>query len=316
MSLDVAGVRVGHWTADGAGTGVTVVLFPAGTVASGEIRGGAPGTREWALLDPGRSVARVDAAVLAGGSAFGLAACDGVVRWCEERGLGLPTLGGPVPIVVGCVLYDLGVGDPTVRPGPAEGYAACEAAVGAGFATGRVGAGAGATVGKWRGPDGVRPGGLGAAIRHHPSGLVVSALIACNAYGEPRGEGRDRPDATGPDRWDRPAAALTNTTIGVVVTNARLDKGQCRLLAESGHDGLARALEPVHTTVDGDALVVAATGELAVDVAARAAAGPPPGGPGKAGDPPPAVAIDQLRALVAAVVETATRAAVPGPELA
>ena len=125
---EVAGVRVGHWTHPSARTGCTVVILPATTVASGEVRGAAPGTREWALLQPGRTVDRVDAVVLAGGSAFGLAACDGVMRWCEERGLGYPTKGGPVPIVVGLVLYDLGVGDPSVRPGPAEGYAACEAA--------------------------------------------------------------------------------------------------------------------------------------------------------------------------------------------
>src|SRR5207245_9979679 len=124
---DVPGVRVGHWTDAVARTGCTVVLFPAGTVASGEVRGGAPGTREWALLAPERLVARVDAVVLSGGSAFGLAACDGVMRFCEERGMGFPTPAGVVPIVVGAVVYDLAVGDASVRPGPDEGYAACAA---------------------------------------------------------------------------------------------------------------------------------------------------------------------------------------------
>src|SRR5215471_1080141 len=129
MITQVPGVRVGHWTDAQARTGCTVVLLPPGSVASGEVRGGAPGTREWALLAPERTVARVDAVVLAGGSAFGLAACDGVMRWCEERGIGFPTPAGVVPIVVGMVLYDLWVGDPSVRPSAGSGYAACEAAL-------------------------------------------------------------------------------------------------------------------------------------------------------------------------------------------
>ena len=121
MITDVAGVRVGHWTDARAATGCTVVLFPAGTVASGEVRGGSPATREWVLLEPHRRVARLDAVVLTGGSAFGLAACDGVMRFCEERGMGFATPDGVVPIVVGAGLFDLARGDPTVRPGPAEG---------------------------------------------------------------------------------------------------------------------------------------------------------------------------------------------------
>jgi len=280
---DVAGVRVGHWTDPVAATGCTVVLLPTGSVASGEARGGAPGTREWALLDPSKTVARIDAAVLCGGSAFGLAACDGVVRWCEERGIGLPTPGGPVPIVVGAVLYDLAVGDPTVRPGPDEGYGACVAAVAGPYATGRVGAGTGATVGKWRGPDATRPGGLGTATCRGDDGLVVSALIACNAWGEP---GRAAGAATH-------AAPGTNTTIGVIVTNARLDKLGCLLVAQSGHDGLARALHPVHAVVDGDALVAASTGTLELSTE------------------PAVLAVEAVRALAATAVEAATTAAVP-----
>jgi len=291
---DVPGVRVGHWTDPVARTGCTVVLFPAGTVASGEVRGGAPGTREWALLDPTRTVARIDAAVLCGGSAFGLAACDGVLRWCEERGVGLPTPGGPVPIVVGAVLYDLGVGDPTVRPGPAQGYAACVAAVAGPFPTGRVGAGTGATVGKWRGADAVRPGGIGTATCRGEGGLVVSALIACNAWGDPSAAG-GLPTHASPG---------TNTTIGVLATNARLDKLGCLLVAQSGHDGLARALHPVHAVVDGDALVAAATGSVELD------------------SDPAALAIETVRALAAAAVAAATSAAVadagaaPAPDAA
>src|SRR5579871_3862413 len=229
MLTDVTGVRVGHWTDSVAQTGCTVVLFPAGTVASGEVRGGAPGTREWALLDPQRLVHRIDAAVLCGGSAFGLAACDGVAQWCEERGMGLPTVAGPVPIVVGCVLFDLAVGDASVRPRAADGYAACVAARADACTTGRVGAGTGATVGKYRGPGSARPGGIGTATCRGDDGLVVSALIACNAWGDlRRGRGGAPRDAT----------PFTNTTIGVIATNARVDKLQCLLVAQSGHDGL------------------------------------------------------------------------------
>jgi L-aminopeptidase/D-esterase-like protein len=287
---DIPGVRVGHWTDAVARTGCTVVLLPAGSVASGEVRGGAPGTREWELLDPTRLVQRVDAVVLCGGSAFGLAAADGVVAWCEERGVGLPTSGGPVPIVVAAVLFDLAVGDPSVRPGAEEGYRACVAATAGAFETGAVGAGTGATVGKFLGPEGVRPGGLGTASASAPEGtLIVSALIACNAWGAPR-----LPDSPpiaavmSAPPWDQ---LVTNTTIGVIVTNARLDKTQCLLVAQSGHDGLARALEPVHTAVDGDALVAAATGDADI-----------PAGPG---------GVEVVRALAAQVVEAATRAAVP-----
>src|SRR4051812_30494215 len=150
-TLGVAGVRVGHWTDDVALTGCTVVLLPEGTVASGEVRGGAPAEREMALLDPSRTVNRIDAVVLTGGSAFGLASADGVMRFCEERGIGFPTAGGPVPIVVALGLYDLAQGDGSVRPGADEGYAACEAATDGTIAFGRVGAGAGATIAKWQG---------------------------------------------------------------------------------------------------------------------------------------------------------------------
>jgi L-aminopeptidase/D-esterase-like protein len=339
MITDVGGVRVGHWSDPVGRTGCTVVLFPEGTVASGEVRGGAPGTREWALLEPGRLVKRIDAVVLCGGSAFGLAACDGVVRWCEERGLGLPTAVGPVPIVVGAVLNDRGVGDPMARPGEIEGYAACLAAVAGRLDTGPVGAGCGATLSKWRGPEHVVPGGIGSATLR-VGDLVVTALVAANAWGDIRpiqltphdiSAGLERllslsraalpsspagpaspgapaslggsavagtsgspngpaaegllaapdgsagagapvaPSGVSPTATGSPAAGAApsgaglgmNTTIGVIATNARLDKVGCLLVARSGHNGLARALEPVHTSVDGDALVAAATGEVA-----------------------------------------------------
>ena len=254
MITEVAGVRVGHWTDATARTGCTVVLLPAGTVASGEVRGGAPASREWALLEPGRLVQHVDAVVLAGGSAFGLASCDGVMRWCEERGIGFPTGAGPVPIVVGLALYDLGVGDASVRPGPNEGYAACVEATAGAFATGAVGAGAGATLAKFRGPDHARAAGIATAAISDGD-ITVGALVAVNAVGDIRqGDGGDAVD------WVIPASPLGATTIGVLVTNARLDKLGCRHLAAGGHDGYARALDPVHTSFDGDAVVAAATG--------------------------------------------------------
>ena len=272
---DVEGVLVGHWTDDVAQTGCTAVLFPEGTVASGEVRGGAPGTREFDLLAPERMVRRIDAAMLCGGSAFGLAACDGAMRWLEERGRGFPTPAGPVPIVVGMVLFDLMVGDASVRPDAGSGYAACDAA-GASFAVGRVGAGSGATVSKTGGAATARPGGLGSASVRRGD-LVVAALFAVNAFGDLRRDG----DVSAHD-FD--PASFENTTIGVVATNARLDKVECLLVAQGGHDGLARALDPVHATVDGDAIVAAATGRVEAP-------------------------IDVVRALAARVTEDAVRAA-------
>lgn len=275
MITAVPGVRLGHWTDERARTGCSVVLLPAGTVASGEVRGGAPGTREWALLDPRRAVDRVNAVVLTGGSAFGLSACDGVMQWCEERGIGWPTPAGPVPIVVGMVIFDLMTGEASIRPGPAAGYEACVDARAGTQATGRgpMGAGAGATVGKWRGRDAARPSGLGSALAVDGE-LIVAALVVANALGDAlgaAGEGLGRP------RLPRPPAGgispVEATTIGVIVTNASMDKAGCRLLAEAGHDGLARALDPVHTASDGDALVAAATGMVEAPAAvARALA--------------------------------------------
>jgi L-aminopeptidase/D-esterase-like protein len=280
MITAVAGVRVGHWTDAVGRTGCTVVLFPPDTVASGEVRGGAPGTREFDLLAPERRVTHIDAVVLAGGSAFGLAACDGVVRWCEERGIGFPTAAGPVPIVVGAVLFDLLEGDAAARPDAGAGYAACAAATDGAVDVGAVGAGTGATVGKWRGREFSRPGGIGTAVERDGD-LIVGALVAVNAFGDIRPAAGDRPGTLGID----PAAAFENTTIGVIATNATLDKGGCLLVAQSGHDGFARALEPAHATVDGDALVAASVGGV---------------------DAP----LDHVKVLAARAVESAVRAAV------
>ncbi len=304
MLTDVAGIRVGHWTDRIAKTGCTAVLFPEGTVASGEVRGGAPATREFALLDPQRAVDRVDAVMLSGGSVFGLSAADGVVRGLRDQGIGFATPAGPVPIVVGMSLFDLLVGDSSVRPGADKGYRACSAAGADGVETGAVGAGAGAMVGMWRGAAGAMPGGIVSASVAYGD-VVVGALVAVNAFGDvDDGTGLDDVEAelgnlaslggfsdidvsseTGASSDAGNTAlgntaigntaigntaigntAIGNTVIGVVATNARLDKLGCQITAQGAHDGLARAVFPPHTRVDGDAFVAAATGEVEATV--------------------------------------------------
>ena len=261
---DVTGVLVGHWTDQSARTGCTVVLLPRGNVCSGEIRGGAPGTREFALLDPTRMVTGVDAVVLTGGSAFGLAACDGVMRWCSENGRGFATRFGNVPIVVGAVIYDLSIAAAGVRPTEASGYAACSVASSGPHEVGLVGAGIGATRSKWRGNDHVLHGGLGAATVCSGD-VIVSALMVVNPIGDIVMDGPiPFDDVTSIVPAFRSLAAASaasdvgeNTTIGVVVTNARLDKLGCHLVAQSGHDGIARSVWPAHLTGDGDAIIAA-----------------------------------------------------------
>ena len=303
MHLAIDGVRVGHWTDPRARTGCTVVVLPEGTVASGEVRGGAPATREVALLAPERLVDHVDAVVLTGGSAFGLAAADGVVQRLEAAGRGFPTAAGPVPIVVALGLFDLLVGDGSVRPGPAEGAAAYDAALAAPadgpVALGAVGAGAGATVGTWRGPAHVVPGGLGGAVVRDAE-LTVAALVAVNAFGDVVPVDHDVAASVQVAREQSAPAPVgdealgANTTIGLVVTNAALDKAACHLIAQRSHDGLARAVVPAHTVFDGDAFVVAATGAVALDAVASS----------------PVSAVEHVRLLAAAAVEHAVRAAV------
>jgi L-aminopeptidase/D-esterase-like protein len=269
MITDVEGVRVGHWTAPDGGTGCTVVRLPQGTVASAEFRGGAPATRDAVLLAPDKTVTRLDAVVLSGRSVFGLAAVDGVLEVLAGEGVGLATPGGPVPIVVGLGLFDLTQGDPSVRPGPDAGAAACRSAVAGAVPVGRVGAGAGATMGKWLGREHAVPGGLGTATVR-AEGITVSALVVVNAVGW-IDDGTRRPVApTRPVAVDDAVGSTEygNTTIGVIATDADLDKAGCHLVARAGHGGLSRALVPVHTTVDGDGLIAAATGQVpaAVDL--------------------------------------------------
>ncbi len=271
---DVEGIRVGHWTDDVALTGCTVVLPPKGTVASCEVRGGAPGTRGTDMLQPGTLLEEAHAIVLTGGSAFGLATASGVERYLVERGIGSEI--GPVlvPSVAAAVIFDLGVGDPTRRPGSEEGYAACVAAS-TDVSEGRVGAGTGATVAKVWGPTRGVPGGLGTWAAQDGD-LVVGALFVVNAVGEivdedgsvlagPRLEpGERREDLI---EWMRAG----NTTIGVVATNAILSKPDARRLAEAANDAVDGAVRPAHTLFDGDAVFTLATKQVRatyVDVAA------------------------------------------------
>lgn len=279
MITDVPGVQVGHQTMVSAATGCTVVLLPEGTVASGEVRGGAPATREFALLDPINLVQHVDAVVLSGGSAFGLACADGVMGWLEAKGRGFSTAGGRVPIVVGMSLYDLTTGDGSQRPTAVTGESAAhtaDVANGGPYGLGLVGAGTGATTAKWLGPDGVEPGGIGSHTVTDGD-LIVSALMAVNAYGVINAAGGQALEL-GPRHIPLPdddagsvgddggcVDAFANTTIGLVVTNAKLDKADCFRVAKVGHGGLARAITPAHTPFDGDALVAAATGQVDAD---------------------------------------------------
>ncbi len=265
-------VRLGHWTDPSGATGCTVVLFPEGCVASGEIRGGAPATREFGLLDPRRMVEHIDAVVLTGGSAFGLAAADGVVAALAERGRGFATRAGNVPIVVAMGLFDLAEGVP--KPGADQGRLALEVAAPQGldgWASGAVGAGAGATVGKWRGPKYRRPGGLGMHTVRSATGqgdLWVTAVVAVNAVGDIDDGTVAAEVLTGEHVPPKAPEDLgENTTIGVVWTNAIMDKVGARQVAESGHDGFARAIIPAHTSGDGDALVAVSTGEIEAPIA-------------------------------------------------
>jgi L-aminopeptidase/D-esterase-like protein len=255
----------GHWT--GSGTGVTVIVPPPGTVGAGEVRGGAPATREFALLDPSRTVDRVDAVVLSGGSAFGLAAGDGAMGLLREMAVGFPTPLGPVPIVVGMSIFDASVA--TTPPDAADGRRAVRAALsGEEFTTGAVGAGAGASTGKWRGR--LDPGGLGVA-RGSAGEAALIAVAVVNAWGDVLGadgrplHGAGDPPPTAGNPFEEPAG-LTNTTIAVLLTDARLSKTDCYLLAQSGHTGFARALHPAHSRYDGDAVVALATGAATGDV--------------------------------------------------
>jgi L-aminopeptidase/D-esterase-like protein len=272
---DVQGLRVGHHTDARRPTGCTVVLCEAGVTCGVDVRGAAPGTRETDLLMPGNLVDRVHAVLLAGGSAFGLDAAGGVMRWLDEHGHGFTVGPARVPIVPAAVLFDLWLGDARIRPDANAGFEACQAASDQAPAQGCVGAGAGATVGKLFGIAHAMKGGIGTASLE-VNGVRIAALVAVNAAGDVIDPATTRVVA-GSRQLDgrtprRISAALARglmppnilagaaTTIGIVATDAALDKAQCMRLAIMSHDGLARCIDPVHTASDGDAMFALASG--------------------------------------------------------
>ncbi len=272
---DVAGVELGHHTDPRRPTGCTVVLVRGGATGGVDVRGAAPGTRETDLLDPCNTVGTVHAVLLAGGSAFGLDAATGVMRWLDQQGIGLDVGVARVPIVPGAVLFDLHVGDPTIRPDAEAGFAACEVASNHACAEGNVGAGAGATVGKMFGMPSAMKSGIGTASVRLGE-VTVGAIVACNALGDvvdpetglllagartTTGDAlRDTRRALLHGEAPLPILAGTQTTIGVIATDAVLTKIQAKRLAMMGHDGLARSVNPVHTLSDGDTLFALGTG--------------------------------------------------------
>lgn len=273
---DVAGIEVGHFTDTRRPTGCSVIITRDGAVAGVDVRGAAPGTRETDLLHPSNLVDRIHAVLLSGGSAWGLDAASGVMQWLEEHHIGLPVGFGLVPIVPAAVLFDLPVGDAKIRPDAQAGYQACVAACRSAPAEGSVGAGAGALVGKIFGLDRAMRGGIGTASLT-VDGITVGAIVACNAVGDVinPATGQIIAGARTSDglqllnarmallAGELPQAVLagTNTTIGVIATDAVLSKAQAHRLAQVAHDGLARSINPVHTLSDGDTLFALGTGK-------------------------------------------------------
>lgn len=286
MMLDtltaVPGIRVGHYTDTDAVTGCTVIRCPPGTVGGVDVRGGAPGTRETDLLQAHNLVDEVTAVVLSGGSAFGLATADGVMRWHLERGLGYQSRSGVVvPIVPAAILFDLTIGEPGVRPDAEAGYRACAAAASDPVAMGSVGAGTGARVAAIRGNERASKGGIGSAAIELSNGLIVAALMAVNAVGNVIDENgrviaglRSAHGAGFESVLDTMAALMMgpstvaaneSTVIGVVATNGALNKAEATKVAQMAHDGIARAVNPAHTMFDGDTIFALATGQAAAD---------------------------------------------------
>ncbi len=278
---DVPGIQVGHFTHDKRPTGCTVILTGEGAVAGVDVRGGGPGTRETDLLRPEMSVKQVHAVVLSGGSAYGLAAADGVMRYLEEKGIGYRVGPAVVPIVPAAILFDLRVGDPSIRPDASSGRQAAQAATSDPVAQGNVGAGAGATVGKLFGPGRAMKGGLGSASIELPGGLVVGALAVVNAVGDVvdpdtgallagarTADGKALANSMEQIRnghgFSEPAEAQ-NTTIGVVAANVTWTQSQATKVAQMAHDGLARAIRPVHMPFDGDTVFALGAGGRRID---------------------------------------------------
>lgn len=283
---DVRGIRVGHTTLPGAATGCTVVLCDGGAVGGVDVRGSAPGTRETDLLRPGNLVQQVHGVLLSGGSAFGLDAAAGVMRYLEEQGVGFTAGQARVPIVPAAILFDLGVITHRVRPGPEEGYQACLNAASGAVAEGSVGAGTGATVGKTLGLARAAKGGVGTASLMVQDRWVVGALVAVNALGDvvdpETGQvlaGPRREDGQGfyrsteliiSGRHEASARLPTNTSLVVVATDASLTKEQANKLAQMAHDGLALAIRPCHMMGDGDVAFALATGRVTEPVSMNA----------------------------------------------
>lgn len=300
---DVPGIRIGHADDSEARTGCTVILCQAeGATAGVDVRGAAPGTRETDLLNPENLVERVHAVLLTGGSVFGLDAACGVVRWLEERGVGFDTGVARVPIVPAAVIFDLAEGSASVRPDARMGYDACERATDNRPEEGRVGAGAGATVGKILGLAMASSGGVGTSAIKLASGATVGALVVVNAFGDiidptsgrilagarapqggwldtermietgslakPRARARKKQayPSAGADLSRHPFSGIQNTTLAVVATDARLTKAQARKVAAMAHDGFARAIKPIHTMFDGDTIFALSTGQVEADV--------------------------------------------------
>lgn len=278
--VDVAGLAVGHFTDTRRPTGCTVVLVPEGATCGVDVRGAAPGTRETELLSPLNAVEQVHAVLLSGGSAFGLDAAGGVMRWLEECGVGVQVGPARVPIVPAAILFDLWLGDARIRPDADAGYAACAAASRARPAQGSVGAGAGATVGKLFGIERAMKGGIGSASVT-VDGITVGAIVAVNALGDVIDPANGQPvagarTADGRQLQGTMASLLRGelpapfqpgsaTTLGVIATDARLTKAQANKIAQMAHDGLARSINPVHTMGDGDTLFALGTGTAGRD---------------------------------------------------
>ena len=300
-----AGFRIGHWSDAEARTGCTVVIAPEGSRGGVDVRGGGPGTRETDVIGPLAGTDRVSAVVFAGGSAYGLAAADGVMHWLEERGIGYPTPAGVVPIVPAAIVFDLAAGDASVRPDAAAGRAACDAAYEGVPERGRVGAGTGTAAGKVLGRERAAASGVGYAGSSTGAGVSVAALAVANPFGDViapdgsalavarDGQGREVRAAEaiagmeGPPQWTRMTPA--NTTLACVMTDAALSKADCARVARAAAAGIARAVEPVFTDVDGDVVFCLASGT---------------------GEPADRFTILQVQALAASVVADAIRDAV------
>lgn len=277
--LDVKGIKVGQVEDKEGLTGCTVIICEDGGVCGVDVRGSAPGTRETDLLDPINMVQKIHAIVLSGGSAFGLESTCGVSRYLEEKGIGFDVGVAKVPIVTGAVLFDLGVGDPKCRPNIEMGYKACQIANNIELKQGNYGAGCGATVGKIRGSEFCTKGGIGSYSIKLDNGLVVSAIIAVNAFGDVYENGQVIAGVLNDDKTEflntydlmkkgvnKGGFNIDNTTIGAVVTNAKLSKAECKKISQMAHNGFAKSIFPIHTPHDGDTIFTLATGEVETDI--------------------------------------------------